>query len=190
MHKASSHFKYKDIFLYSVLQAHLPIKCLLAENGHKQRGECKQPPHHDQPCEPGRAARRAFMAQRARSRVLTATLLRVTEVCRQLVPSHVKPEDIRWNVAQWTQMFLKQSEKLCLQRRKVVQWLQLSQKYFKIFLFLLFFPVGATFPSASSFMTHSGLHVSGEKLPDSKTRAVTELKKRVSSQKGKCSKEK
>lgn len=28
-------------------RAHLPVKCVLAENGHKQRGECEKPPHYD-----------------------------------------------------------------------------------------------------------------------------------------------
>lgn len=39
-------------------QNHLPLKRLLAENGHKQRGECEQPPHLDPQCEPGRAEHR------------------------------------------------------------------------------------------------------------------------------------
>ncbi len=29
-------------------EAHLPLKCLLAENGHKQRDECEQSSHYDQ----------------------------------------------------------------------------------------------------------------------------------------------
>lgn len=39
-------------------QTNLPLKRLLAESGHEQRGECEQNLHLDQQCEPGRTQHR------------------------------------------------------------------------------------------------------------------------------------
>lgn len=65
-------------------QDHLPLKCLLGENGHEKRSEHKQPPHHDQQCEPGRGKHRPFMAECVTSRVQTTTLLKEMELCQRL----------------------------------------------------------------------------------------------------------
>ena len=65
-------------------QAHLPYKGLLAENGDKQCAKYKQPPHLVWWLK--NCMSQFFMAEQARSHVQTTALLKVMEVCQQLVP--------------------------------------------------------------------------------------------------------
>lgn len=69
-------------------QSHLPLERLLAKNGHKQRGECEQPLHRDRQRELGRIQHRLLWPS-----AQTTTLLKLMEVCQQLVPFTHTPEN-------------------------------------------------------------------------------------------------
>lgn len=64
---------------------HLPLKCFLAKNHHKQCSKHKQPPHRDQQCEPVSDKHRLLWLNRS-GHIQTTTLFNVMEVCYWLIP--------------------------------------------------------------------------------------------------------